>query len=45
LTVVAIDEKRAEINRLLAEEKVAANIETFLDEAKRRVEVVVLSGV
>src|SRR5215204_2941215 len=30
------DEKRVEINRILTEEKVAKDIETFLDEAKRR---------
>lgn len=39
------DEKRSEINRILTEERVATNIETFLDEAKRRVEVVTLSKV
>ncbi|MEJ7849103.1 MAG: hypothetical protein WKF92_13550 [Pyrinomonadaceae bacterium] len=38
-----IDEKRPDINRILTEERVATNIETFLDEAKRRVEVVTLS--
>jgi len=36
---------RAEINRALTENKVEANIEAFLDEAKRRVEVVILSEV
>ncbi len=36
---------RAEINRLLTENKVETNIEAFLDEAKRRVEVVILSEV
>jgi len=36
---------RAEINRMLTENKVETNIEAFLDEAKRRVEVVILSEV
>lgn len=40
-----LDEKRAEINRILAEERVAAGIEVFLDDAKRRVEIVILSQV
>jgi len=39
------DEKRVEINRILTEEKVAKDIETFLDEAKRRASVVILSEV
>ena len=45
LLMPTLDEKRTEINRLLTEEKVATNIEAFLDEAKRRVEVVILSKV
>jgi len=40
-----LDEKRAEINKILTENKVAADIETFLDEAKRRAEIVVLNEV
>jgi hypothetical protein len=40
-----LDEKRSEIQRAITEEKVALNIETFLDEAKRRVEIVILSVV
>ena len=43
--VPTFDEKRAEIDRILTEEKVASSIETFLDEAKRRAEVVILSEV
>ncbi len=45
LLMPTLDEKRAEINHLLTEEKVATNIESFLDEAKRRVEVVILNKV
>ena len=45
LLMPTLDEKRAEINLQLTEDKVAANIESFLDEAKRRVEVVILSEV
>ena len=40
-----LDEKRAEINKILTEDKIAANIESFLDEAKRRAEVVILNEV
>lgn len=40
-----LEEKRQEIDRLLTESKVLANIETFLDDAKRRVEIVVLKPV
>jgi hypothetical protein len=40
--VPTLDEKRAEINRTLTRQKVASSIETFLDEAKRRVQVDVL---
>ncbi len=40
-----LEEKRTEINALLKEEKVAENIEEFLDEAKRRAEIVILSEV
>lgn len=40
-----LDEKRVEINQILMEEKVAADIENFLDEAKRRAEIIILSEV
>ncbi len=39
----SLDEKRAEIRNILTEDKVSQQIETFLDEAKRRVEIVILS--
>jgi len=41
----AFEERRRQINETLTEEKVAANIESFLDEAKRRAEIVVLGEV
>lgn len=40
-----LDDKRAEIDGLLTESKLVANIETFLDGAKRRIEVVILKPV
>ncbi len=43
--IPTLDEKRAEIDQILTEEKVARDIETFLDEAKRRAEIVILSEV
>ena len=43
--VPTFEERQAEINNILTEQRVAANIETFLDEAKRRSEVVILSEV
>ncbi len=43
--VPTLDEKRAEINQILTEEKIAQDIETFLDESKRRAEIVILSAV
>ncbi|HVE55910.1 MAG TPA: hypothetical protein VNB22_03715, partial [Pyrinomonadaceae bacterium] len=43
--VPTFDEKRAEINQILTEEKIAKDIETFLDESKRRAEVIILSEV
>lgn len=43
--VPTFDEKRSEINQILTEEKIAKDIETFLDESKRRTEIVVLSEV
>lgn len=45
LLMPTLDEKRAEIDNLLTESKVVVNIEAFLDDAKRRVEIVVLNGV
>lgn len=43
--VPTFDEKHAEITQTLTEEKIAKDIETFLDESKRRAEIVVLSEV
>lgn len=43
--VPTLEERRAEINQILTEEKIAQDIETFLDDAKRRAAVVVLSEV
>ncbi len=43
--VPEFDEKRAEIDKIITEERVAGDIETFLDEAKRRAEIIVLSEV
>ena len=45
VVVPTFADKQAEITSILTEEKVAANIETFLDEAKRRSQVVILSDV
>ncbi|MEP7076969.1 MAG: hypothetical protein ABI878_14275 [Acidobacteriota bacterium] len=45
LLMPTLDEKRGDIHTTLTEEKVAANIETFLDDAKRRVQVVILNEV
>lgn len=45
LLMPTLDSKRAEINQILTEERVASQIESFLDEAKRRAEVVILSPV
>jgi hypothetical protein len=45
LLMPTLDEKRADINKTLTEEKVAADIEAFLDDAKRRVEVVILNKI
>lgn len=42
LLMPTLDEKRAEIRQILNRQKVAASIERFLDEAKRRVEIVIL---
>ena len=43
--VPTLDEKRVEINQILTEEKIAQDIEAFLDESKRRSEIVLLSAV
>lgn len=40
-----LDEMRVRINQTLTEEKVASDIERFLDFAKRRNEIIVLSEV
>jgi hypothetical protein len=40
-----LEEKRQEIDRLLTESKVLSNIEAFLDDSKRRVEIVILKPV
>jgi hypothetical protein len=45
LLMPTLDEKRAEIRQILTRQKVLASIERYLDEAKRRVEIVVLSEV
>lgn len=43
--VPPLNERRAEINRVLTEERVASDIERFLDESKRRATIVILSEV
>ncbi|MCD9189158.1 MAG: hypothetical protein LUM44_22270 [Pyrinomonadaceae bacterium] len=45
LLLPSLDEKRAEINQILMEDKVAGDIEDFLDDAKRRAVIVPLSEV
>lgn len=45
LLMPTLEEKREEIDSLLTESKVLANIEAFLDDTKRRVQVVVLKPV
>lgn len=45
LLMPTLDQKREEIRNFLTEQKVAGDIEKFLDEAKRRSEIVVLSEV
>lgn len=45
VVVPPIEERRASIRSTLTEEKVASAIEAFLDDAKRRVEIVILSEV
>jgi parvulin-like peptidyl-prolyl isomerase len=43
--VPSLEERRAQITQILTEEKVRTSIERFLDDAKRRAEIVVLSEV
>lgn len=38
----SLDESRAAINRILVERQVAGNIESFLDEAKRNADIIIL---
>ena len=45
LLMPTLEEKREEIDTLLTEAKVLTNIEAFLDDTKRRVEIVVLKPV
>ncbi len=45
LIMPSLDEKREEIRNNLIEEKVATDIEKFLDDAKRRAEIIVLNEV
>ena len=45
LLMPTLDQKREEIRNFLTEQKVASDIEKFLDDAKRRSEIVVLSEV
>ena len=45
LLMPTLDEMRGRINQTLVEQKVASDIEKFLDDAKRRAEIVVLSKV
>jgi hypothetical protein len=41
----SLDARRAQIVAALTEERVGQQIETFLDEAKRRAEIVILNPV
>ena len=45
LLLPPLDETRSQINQILTEEKVANDIEEFLDDAKRRAEIIILSEV
>lgn len=45
LLMPTLDEKRQEIRGILEEQRVASGIETFLDEAKRRAQIEILSEV
>lgn len=40
-----LDSMRADINKLLTEQKVSEQIQTFLDEARRRAEIIIISPV
>ncbi|HKX82901.1 MAG TPA: hypothetical protein VJL58_01665 [Pyrinomonadaceae bacterium] len=42
LLIPSLESKRSDINRLIVEDRIAQQMETFLDEAKRRVEIVIL---
>ena len=42
LLLPSVDEKRAEINKILTEKKIQTDIEKFLDDAKRNAEIIVL---
>lgn len=41
--VPTLEEARARVNTAVIEERVAANIETFIEEAKRRVQIVIIA--
>ncbi len=43
LLMPTLDEKRRDINRMLTEERVASRLESFLDDAKRRAEIEIIS--
>ncbi|MBX7054294.1 MAG: hypothetical protein K1X36_05000 [Pyrinomonadaceae bacterium] len=43
LLMPTLDEKRRDINRLLTEDRVASRLESFLDDAKRRAEIDIIS--
>ena len=45
LLMPTLEEKRAEIHELLTEQKIAADIESFLEDAKQRITVTYLSAV
>ena len=45
IVMPTIEEKRQEIRELLAGQRIASRIETFLDDAKRRVEIEMLSDI
>ncbi len=45
VVIPILDEKRPEINRILTQKKVAAGIENFLDEAKRRAVIEILTEI
>ncbi|MEK7724273.1 MAG: hypothetical protein AAB336_08010, partial [Acidobacteriota bacterium] len=42
LLLPSFDEEQVRINKFLTEQKIEADIERFLDDAKRRAEIVVL---